>query len=107
MRNLYPEQERERRFRIIEAGVHEEFWKITSDSLNYWCSVKRQEVIELLQEGLKDEAARLSIEVTAVERVAREPYIIIKANKTLFDKFVSEICNVCGHVTKKLKKLAN
>lgn len=103
--NLFPEQERERRFRIIEAGITEDFWKITYDSLLVWNSIKMQEIVDLHVDGKHDEAQRLAFIVAARQMVMREPSVIVKANKTIFDKFVSEMCTSCGHVAKKLKQI--
>lgn len=106
MRNpIFPEQERERRFRIIEAGINEDFWKITYDSLLHWNAVKMQEIIDLHMEGKHEDAQRLAFVVGARQSIMREPSVIVKANKSLFDKLVTEMCQACGHVTRKLKQV--
>lgn len=103
--NLFPDQERERRFRIIEAGLNEDFWKITHDSLAFWNTVKMQEIVDLHMDGKHEEAKLLAVFIGARQSVMQEPQAIVKANKSLFDKFVNEICHGCGHVTKKLKQV--
>lgn len=103
--NLFQEQERERRFRIIEAGLNEDFWKITYDSLLHWNAVKMQEIVDLHMDGRHEDAQRLALVVGARQMVMQEPSVIVKANKSLFDKFVTELCHSCGHITKKLKQV--
>lgn len=104
---IYQEQERERRFRIIEGGMTEEFWKITHDSLLHWNAVKMQEIIDLHMDGRHEDAKRLALIVGARQTIMDEPSVIVKANKSLFDKFVHESCQACGHVVRKLKKISH
>lgn len=101
---LLPPQERERRLRIIEAGVESEFWKVLKDSLGTYCTIKKQEVIDLHGEGKTQEAERLATEIRAVQRVLSEPSTIIHANKPIFDKYILEPCKACGHVLKKWRQ---
>jgi len=102
---LFPPQERERRFRIIEAGVRDEFWKVLSDSMMAYTSMRSIEAIELSAMGKLDEAQRIAIEVEAIRRIIAEPTTIIRVNKPIFDAVVMEVCNACGHVAKKLKQI--
>lgn len=101
---LQPE-ERERRLRVIEAGVHEEFWRILRDSLLHWNAVKMQEVIELHMDGKHEEAEKLAILIQARQQIVEEPTLIIRSNKPIFDKFVITACEKCGSVLKKLKQI--
>lgn len=102
---LFPPEERERRLRIIEAGVQDMFWKTLKDSMDTYCSVKDQEISELAADGREKEAKLLALEVRAIRRIMEEPSIIIKENKPLFDKFEVKMCQLCGHVVKKVKEI--
>ena len=100
---LFPMKERERRLRIIEAGIHDEFWQILSDSLRRYCILKQVEVVSLHAEGRKDEAHTLSLEITAMDRILNEPAVIIRTNKPLFDKFVNGVWQKLTQISEKLK----
>jgi hypothetical protein len=87
---LFTLEERERRLRIIERGVTEEFWKVLKDSMAAYCAVRSRESLELTQEGHEKEALRVALEVKAVERIMAEPAIIIQHNKPLFEGSLKE-----------------
>lgn len=92
---LFSIEERERRLRIIERGVQEEFWKVVRDSMSAYCAVRTREQLELTQEGHQDEALRVALEVKAVERIMADPGIIIQHNRPLFE----------GSLKDKIKKI--
>lgn len=82
---LFTIEERERRLRIVERGVHEEFWKVIKDSMDAYCAVRTREQLELTQEGHQEEALRVALEIKAMERIMADPGIIIQHNKPLFE----------------------
>ena len=107
MSRLLSLEERERRLRVIEEGVKTEFWKILRQSIEFYNFEKMNESVELHGSGKSDEAARLALEVKALKRFLEEPDYIIRANKSLFDKFIVTACGICNGsgVIRKLKEI--
>ena len=85
-RLLSPE-ERERRLRVIETLVKTEGWKIAVESAGYANFVAMQEVIDLHWEGKHEEAKVLALRVKAKQEIIKEPAMIIRTNKPLFDEW--------------------
>ncbi len=105
MSRLLSLEERERRLRVIEEGVKTEFWKVLRQSIEFYNFERMNEAVELHGDGKVDEAGRVALEVKALKRFMEEPDYIIRANKTLFDKFVVTACGMCNGsgVFRKLK----
>ena len=101
---LLEPNERERRLRIIERGVKEEFWKVVVESLQYRNTEDMQEVIRLIARGDKATAERMALVVQSRQDIMNEPVIIIATNKKTFDEYIIESCKACGSKLKKFKE---
>lgn len=91
-----PLEERARRSKIIEEGVKTEFWRVLCQSVDFYNFEKMKESVELHGEGKAEDAARIALEVKALNRFKEEPTYILRANKNLFDKFIVKACNICN-----------
>ncbi len=107
MSRLLPLEERERRLRVIETGVKTEFWRVLCQSIDFYNFEKMKESIDLQAEGEAEKSKLVAMEVKALNRFKEEPAYIIKANKSLFDKFIVTACNACNGsgVIRKLKEI--
>ena len=99
---LLPPEERERRVRIIEQGLRSEFWIVLKHSIEYFCAVKTQEVLDLHDEGHHDEAEKLALQIKAMQRILQEPSIIMRENRSLNTGMVEAVCNYCRGAGKRI-----
>jgi len=86
MSRLYPDAERERRIQIIQEGMKTDFWKVLKESVEYWCSVKSVEVVELHSLARHGEAQELARDVSSAIKMVNEPYQILKHNKPMMQR---------------------
>lgn len=78
--------ERERRLKIVEKGIKEDFWKVLSQHISYVNLMRMQEVIDLHAENRPDEAKILALQIKAKQEILAEPRKILLENKSFMDK---------------------
>ena len=73
--------ERERRLKIVEKGIKDDFWKVLSQHIAYVNLMRMQEVIDLHSENRPDEAKILALQIKAKQEILAEPRKILLENK--------------------------
>lgn len=83
--------ERERRLKIVEKGLREDFWKVVSEHIAYVNLMRMQEVIDLHSENRPEEAKILAIQIKAKQEVLAEPVKIMKENKSFLESIKQKL----------------
>ncbi len=78
--------ERERRLKIVEKGMKEDFWKVVSEHIAYVNLIQSQEVVELHNENRHEEARLLALKIKAKQEVLAEPVKILRENRPFLEK---------------------
>jgi len=83
--------ERERRLKIVEKGIREDFWKVVSEHIAYVNFMQSQEVIELHNENRHEEAKLLAVKIKAKQEVLMEPVKIMRENKSFLESIKQKL----------------
>ena len=83
--------ERERRLKIVEKGIKEDFWKVVSEHIAYVNLMQSQEVIELHNENRHEEAKLLAVKIKAKQEVLSEPVKIMRENKSFLESIKQKL----------------